>query len=88
MTYSDAIKWREDHLQMIGNIDQKGFVVSELIIVPSNTNDRDEFIRNYLFDGHKDTAIVPYMNKDVQVWSVDLGRVETHSILFYNILAE
>ncbi len=88
MTYSAAIEWREKNLDLIGTTDKKGFVVSDLIIVPSNVEDRDVFFRNFLFSSYRDTAIVPYMNKEVQVWSVDLGRVETHNILFYNILAE
>lgn len=88
MTYSTAIKWREEHLNLKGTTDKKGFVVSDLIIVPTNAQDRDVFLRNYLFADNKATAIEPYMNQDVQVWSVDLGRIETHNILFYNILAE
>ena len=88
MTYSDAKKWRQDNLHLIGTTDQKGFVVSDLIIVPAYPKDRDVFFRNYLFAGRGDTAIVPYMNKEVQVLAVDLGRVESHNILFYNILAE
>lgn len=88
MTYSNAQQWRDEHLNLIGTIDKKGFVVSDLVIVPENPQDRDIFLRNYLFATDKDSAIIPYMNKEVQVWSVDLGRVETHNILFYNILAE
>ncbi|MCR5361767.1 MAG: hypothetical protein K6E73_07120 [Bacteroidales bacterium] len=88
MTYSAAIQWREGHLNLIGTTDKKGFVVSDLIIVPTNPQNRDVFLKNYLFAGQRETAIIPYIGKDVQVWSVDLGRVETHNILFYNILVE
>lgn len=88
MTYSNAIQWKEEHLNLIGTTDKKGFIVSDLIIVPANAQDQNTFIKNYLFTDNKDSAIVPYMSKDVQVWSVDLNRVETHNILFYNILAE
>lgn len=88
MTYSAAVQWRQENLSLIGTTDKKGFVVSDLIIVPANAQERDVFLRNYLFTGQRETAILPYINKDVQVWSVDLGRVETHNILFYNILAE
>ena len=73
---------------MIGTIDEKGFVVSELLIVPANSHDRDAYLRNYLYYENKDSAIVPYVDKDVQVWSVDLGRLESHNILFYNILVK
>jgi len=88
MTYSAALEWRNKNLQLIGTIDKKGFVVSDLILVPSNAQDRDAYLRNYLFAGRNESAILPYMNQELQVWSVDLNRLETHNILFYNILAE
>lgn len=88
MTYSQAQQWRENNLNLIGTIDKKGFVVSDLFIVPSNPADRDVFLRNYLFSEDKDSAIQPYIEKDFQVWSVDLDRLESHNILFYNILAD
>lgn len=88
MTYSDAIQWRDEHLNLIGTVDEKGFVVSDLIIVPTNANDRTSFLNNYLYSEHKDSALVPYTNDDVQVWSIDLNRLESHNILFYNILAK
>ena len=88
MTYSAALQWKKDHLNLIGSIDEKGFVVSELLIVPANSQDCDAYLRNYLYSENKDSAIVPYIDKDVQVWSVDLGRLESHNILFYNILVK
>lgn len=88
MTYSDAKQWRDEHLHLIGTIDKKGFVVSDLVIVPANDQDREVYLRTYLYSKNKDNAIIPYMNRDVQVWSVDLERLETHNILFYNVLAE
>ena len=49
MTYSAALEWRKNNLHLIGTTDKKGFVVSDLIIVPANSQDRDIFLRNYLF---------------------------------------
>ena len=88
MTYSAAIQWKNEHLQLIGTIDKKGFVVSDLILVPSNPQDRDVYLQSYLFAGRDESAIQPYTNQEFQVWSVDLDRLESHNILFYNILAE
>lgn len=88
MTYTEALIWRNEHLDLIGDVDKKGFVVSALVIVPTNPNDRDVFLRMYLFSDNKDNAILPYRSKDVQVWSIDLARLESHNILFYNILAQ
>ena len=88
MTYSDARNWIDKNSNLIGTVDRKGFTVSNLIIVPSNDAERKAFWDAYLFSHNEKSAIVPYIGSDVQVWSVDLGRLESHNILFYNILAE
>lgn len=87
MTYTDAVNWREEHKNLIGTTDEKGFFVSDLFIVPSNSKNRDVFFRSYLLTREMETALIPYINEDVQVWSVDLDKLERHNILFYDILA-
>lgn len=88
MTYPEAVKWREEHLTIIGTVDQKGFVVSDLFIVPSDPVKQNTFLRTYLFTDNKESAMLPYMSEDVQVWSVDLNRLESDNILFFNALAK
>lgn len=87
MTYSEAVKWRSQHLEIIGTVDQKGFVVSDLFIVPSDPVKQNSFLRTYLFSDKKETAMLPYMSEEVEVWSVDLNRLESDNILFFNTLA-
>ena len=88
MTYTEAVKWRDEHIEIIGTVDQKGFVVSDLFIVPSDPVKQNMFLRTYLFSDNKETAILPYMSENVEVWSVDLNRLESDNILFYNALAK
>lgn len=88
MTYPEAVKWREEHLTIIGTVDQKGFVVSDLFIVPSDPVKQNTFLRTFLFTDNKESAMLPYMSEDVQVWSVDLNRLESDNILFFNVLAK
>ena len=88
MTYSEALQWKTDHVGLIGQIDEKCFVVSELLIVPTDKQRRDVFLREYLFSDAKEEAILPYVSDDVQVWSIDLKHLESDDILFYNVLAE
>ncbi len=88
MTYDAALYWRNEHLDLIGTKDNKGFVVSELLIVPSNPKDRDMFLKNYFFSEQNESAILPYVSDGVQVWSIDLGQLKSNNILFYKVLAE
>ena len=88
MKYNDAKQWIESNKQIKGTRDSKGFVITDLFIVPSEPKDRDVFLQNYLYSEDKSSAIKPYIDNDVQVWSVDLGRLESDNILFYNVLAK
>lgn len=88
MKYSEALKWIETHKDIIGSIDEKGgFIVSDLLIVPTNSQNQDTFLRNYLLSRDKESAILPYINDDVEVWSVDLSRIESCNLLSNNKLA-
>lgn len=87
MTYLEALQWRNEHKSLIGTTDDKGFIVSDLFIVPSDSKNRDLYFREYLLSEDMNTAIRPYINDDVQVWSVDLEKLKFYNILFYNIQA-
>ena len=41
MTYNEAVVWRENNLDRIGKVDEKGFIVNDLFIVPATEIDKD-----------------------------------------------
>lgn len=88
MTYIEALKWKTANLGLIGSVDKKGFVVSDLMIVPADPKERNVFLQTYLFTENKDLAFAPYTSRDMQVWAVDLSRLESHGILFYDVLTQ
>ena len=60
MKYSEALKWIETHKDIIGSIDEKGgFIVSDLLIVPTNSQNQDTFLRNYLLSRDKESETFP-----------------------------
>ena len=48
MKYEEAIKLRNKNLNLIGTTDDKGFIIGEILIVPSNENLRNDFFVKYL----------------------------------------
>lgn len=86
MTYLEAQKWREKNLSRIGSTDEKGFVVDELLIVPSDDDARDAFFKQYIIETDQEIAIKSYVDKDMQVWAVDTRHLQLNNVLFYNIL--
>lgn len=87
MKYSEALQWKEVHMNLIGTIDEKGIVVSELVIVPTDTQNHEVFLRDYFMLKNKENAILPYLSGDVQIWAVDWNQLEKHNILFYSVVA-
>ena len=48
MTYNEAVKMRDANRRLVGTVDSKGFVISDVIIVPAESNSRERFLRHYL----------------------------------------
>ena len=86
MTYQEALNFIKEHEYLIGHVDKKGFVVSQLIIVPGDKSIRDEFLSKFAIntDFRLDESLL--VNNDVEVWSVDTTHLERANILFYNKL--
>lgn len=87
MTYKEAQKWVEDNRNLIGTVTEKGIVYRELVIVPSDEEDRNTFLRNYVLSFYDQTAIIPFIGNDLQVWGIDTEMIRKNGILFYDCLA-
>ena len=48
MDYNNAIKYIEDHWNLVGTTTEKGLKIGKLIIVPSNEKSRERFFSSYL----------------------------------------
>lgn len=86
MKYEEAIKLRNKNLNLIGTTDDKGFIIGEILIVPSNEKLRNDFFVKYLLHKDANNAITPYLNEDMEVWSIDTKHLQDANILFYNKL--
>lgn len=86
MKYDEAVKLKLSKLNLIGTIDNKGFTIGEILIVPSDVCLRDIFFTTYLATKDADKAICPYINDDVEVWAIDIKHLQDANVLFYNKL--
>lgn len=86
MTYNDALLMQEGNRNLIGTIDSKGFIISDVIIVPSESHSREQFLRSYLMTQNATSSIAPYINEDVVVWAVDTKHLVDANVLFYSEL--
>ncbi len=86
MNYNQAQIVVQNNQHLIGTVNERGFEVSDIIIVPSDTTYRDQFIRLYMLNHNAVKSIQPFVNFDVEVWGIDTKHLFKANILFYNVI--
>lgn len=83
MKYSDAIKLRKAKENLLGKKDSKGFYYGDLLILPANEKERNQCLRQYVFNGFELNRF--YRNdEDVVLWAIDTYHLKYNNILIYN----
>lgn len=86
MTYYEALVFIEENGSLVGEVNEKGFVVSQLIIVPKNIELRKTYLSNFLHTPNHYLEESLLENQEVEVWAVDTTHLDKANILFYNKL--
>lgn len=86
MNYQEAKELKTQQSHLLGSKDEKGFEVSEILIVPANKSHLDDFLKSYLFNDDAEIAIAPYLNEDLDVWAIDSRKLKEAHVLFYEKL--
>ena len=86
MTYYEALAFIEENGSLVGEVNDKGFVVSQLIIVPKNIELRKKYLSNFLHTSNHYLDESLLENQEVEVWAVDTTHLDKANILFYNKL--
>lgn len=87
MKYEEALKFLKKKQFLKGTVDEKGFLVGDIVIVPSKKNKRDLFLQNYTQNGGN--VICTFSEfEDVEVWAIDTAYLEKANVLFYNKLTD
>ena len=88
MTYKEARELKTKSMSLIGTEDEKGFIVGDILILPTDENKRKEFLLCYITNEDAEYCIAPYMDCDVQVIAVDTTKLKKENILFYNTIGK
>lgn len=86
MNYDQAQIVVQNNQHLIGTVNERGFEVSDIIIVPSEPSQREQFIQLYMSNRNAIKSIQPFINNDVQVWGIDTNHLFKANVLFYNII--
>ena len=88
MNINDAKKMALSYKNMIGTVDEKGFSIDKILIVPHNEKLRKKFFDKYVLNMDMEEAIAPYQDEDMDVWAVDFKHFEDSRTLFFNKLSK
>ena len=78
MKYSEALKVREENLSLIGNKSEKGLTFNEILVVPSDEKERENFFQNYLFGfmAVSATSVINAEGHEYEVWAIDTENLK------------
>lgn len=83
MKYEEACDLLKNKQDLIGTRTEKGITISQLIIVPSDEEQRKLFFDMSLWNKNFAGAILRYKDCDVEVWGIDLSYYIEKKVLFY-----
>lgn len=86
MTFDQAQIVVRNNQHLIGQINEKGFEVSDIIIVPSDNSMRNQFFGLYLTNRNPEVSIRPFINHDLEVWGIDTNHLFNANVLFFNVI--
>lgn len=88
MTFTEALQLVERKKSLIGTTTEKGLLIDLIIIVPTDKEQREKFVRSLMFTRSPQKSIVPFMESDVEVWATNSDYLYKQGILFYDIVPE
>lgn len=86
MNYQEAQISVQNNQHLKGTLNEKGFEVSDIIIVPSDQIHRDAFIRLFLMNRDAVKSIQPFINYELEVWGIDTKHLFMANVLFYKVI--
>lgn len=85
MNIVEAKALRDKLLSEIGKTNESGFLISDIVIVPSDKEQQILFMHDYLL--HRESLSYMYNDKDeYEVWAIDLEHFKESGHIFYHIL--
>jgi hypothetical protein len=83
MKYEEACALLKNKQNLIGTKTEKGVTIDQLIIVPSDKEQREQFFDMSLWNKNFAGAILRFKDCDVEVWGIDLSYLVEKRVLFY-----
>ena len=86
MTYKEAIELKKASMHLIGTTNQRGYKITDILIVPAEQDKQNDFMLCYIQNHNANYCLANYINEDLIVMSVDTRYLGDDSVLFYDII--
>ena len=88
MTFTQALQLIERKKNLIGSKTDKGLLIDLILVVPTDTKLREQFIDNLMITRNPQQAIAPFMDSDVEVWVTNSDYLYKKGILFHDVVKD
>ena len=88
MTFPEALQLIERKKDLLGTTTEKGMLIDLILVVPTDEQQKKEFVLRLMASRNPQQAIVPFMNSDVEVWATNSKHLYQGNILFYKVITE
>ncbi len=88
MTFTEALQLVERKKSLIGSKTEKGLLIDLIIIVPTDEELREKFVRSLMVTRSPQKSIAPFMESDVEVWATNSDYLYKQGILFFDVLSD
>lgn len=88
MTFTQALQLIERKKNLIGSKTDKGLLIDLILVVPTDTNLRDQFIDNLMITRSPQKSIVPFIGSDVEVWATNSEYLYKQNLLAYAVVKD
>ena len=88
MTFPEALQLIERKKDLLGTTTDKGLLIDLILVVPTDEQQKKEFVLRLMESRNPQQAIVPFMNSDVEVWATNSKHLYQGNILFCKVITE
>lgn len=88
MTFPEALQLIERKKDLLGTTTEKGLLIDLILVVPTDEQQKKEFVLRLMGSHNPQQSIVPFMNSDVEVWATNSDYLYNKNIMFYDVVKE
>lgn len=88
MTFHGALQLIERKKDLLGTTTEKGLLIDLILVVPTDEQQKKEFVLRLMGSHDPQEAIVPFINSDVEVWATNSDYLYKKNLMIYDVVTD